>query len=56
VELDPDEGCMTYSQFDEIPEDDDWIMEDESDSWDEDELDLSEDDSLDSTWMIEEEV
>ncbi len=56
VEFDPDEGCMTYSQFDEVPEDDDWVIDEGDEAWEEDELELTEDDSFDSDWMIEEEV
>ncbi len=41
VELDPDEGCMTYSRADDLVEDD-WEEEEELEDWDE--LDLEEED------------
>ncbi|HEY69480.1 MAG TPA: hypothetical protein G4O08_02730 [Anaerolineae bacterium] len=47
---------MTYSQFDEVPEEDDWVIDEEDEIWEEDEIELSEDDGFDSDWMIEEEV
>lgn len=47
VELDPDEGCLTFSQLGDPFEDDDWSDEDDLDGYDEwdDEDDL--DDAFD---------
>lgn len=35
IELDPDEGCLTFSQIDDPFEDDDWDDEEELDGYDE---------------------
>ena len=55
VELDPDEGCLTYTQFDEVPADDDWVA-DEIDDWEDEEGDLLEEEEIDSDWLSEEET
>ncbi len=53
VELDPDEGCLTYAQFDEVPADDDWVTEEMDENWNEDETDLLEEEELDTDWLSE---
>jgi hypothetical protein len=55
VELDPDEGCLTYTQFDEVPEEDDWVADD-IDEWEDDEDDLIEEEEIDSDWLSEDET
>jgi len=40
VELDPDTGCLTYSQVDEV------AVEEEEEEWEEDALDEEEEDDL----------
>lgn len=47
IEIDPDEGCMTYSRADGIA-DDDWNDNDELEDWDE--LDVDDED----LWLDEE--
>jgi hypothetical protein len=37
VEVDPDEGCKTYSPAEGVAEEDDWDEEDETEEWDDDE-------------------
>jgi hypothetical protein len=44
VEIDPDEGCLTYSHIDDTPADEDWDEEDLEDVWEDDEDDLYEGD------------
>ncbi len=43
VEIDPDDGCMTYSQLDEANLEEDWEEEEAIDEWDEEEIDEIED-------------
>lgn len=50
AELDPDEGCLTYTQFDEVPEQDDWIVDD---AWGEEESELLEEEEIDGDWFRE---
>ncbi len=51
VEIDPDEGCMTYARADDLVEAD-WEEEEEDlDEWDE--IDLEEED--DDLWLDEDE-
>jgi hypothetical protein len=47
IEIDPDEGCMTYSRADGIA-DDDWDDDEELEDWDE--LDVDDED----LWLDEE--
>lgn len=55
IELDPDEGCLTYTHVGEIPEDEEWEDEDLDEFWDEDdEQDLYLDDEEDEDWLEEE--
>jgi hypothetical protein len=37
VEVDPDEGCKTYSPAEETAKEDEWDDEEESEEWEEDE-------------------
>ena len=37
VEVDPDEGCKTYSPAEGAAEEEDWDEDEESDEWEEDE-------------------
>ena len=37
VEIDPDEGCKTYSPAEGVAEEDDWDEEDETEEWDDEE-------------------
>ena len=37
VEIDPDEGCKTYSPAEGVAEEDDWDEDEESEEWDEEE-------------------
>ncbi|MCZ2126989.1 MAG: hypothetical protein LC099_04355 [Anaerolineales bacterium] len=48
IELDPDEGCLTYSPADGAAEDAEWDEEDEAAEWDEEDADGDED------WLDEE--
>lgn len=37
IEIDPEEGCLTYARLDEMPDDDDWEDDEELEElWDED--------------------
>lgn len=46
IELDPDEGCMTYSRADGL-DDEDWEDEEELIEWD----DLDEEEDEDDLWL-----
>ena len=35
VEIDPDEGCLTYSHVDDVPADEEWDEEDMEELWEE---------------------
>jgi hypothetical protein len=37
VEIDPDEGCKTYSPAEGVAEEDDWDEDEESEEWEDDE-------------------
>lgn len=52
IELDPAEGCLTYTRSDEDPEADEWEGEVLDELWEEDdeEVDLYEDDDLGGDW------
>jgi hypothetical protein len=52
VEIDPDEGCMTYTQSADMLEDDHWDDEDEllDDGWE----DLDFDEEEDDLWLDDE--
>ncbi|MGD8604685.1 MAG: DUF1540 domain-containing protein [Anaerolineales bacterium] len=53
IEIDPDEGCLTYTRMDEMPEDEDWDDDEELDElWDEDEEgDLFLEDEEEDDWL-----
>jgi hypothetical protein len=44
VEIDPDEGCMTYSHIEDVPTDEAWDEEEIDEIWEEEEEDLYEED------------
>jgi hypothetical protein len=44
IELDPDEGCLTYTHIGDVPEDEEWDEDELDEFWDEDEEDLYLDD------------
>jgi hypothetical protein len=44
VEIDPDEGCLTYSHIEDVPTDEAWDEEEMDEVWEEDEEDLYEED------------
>jgi len=46
IELDPDEGCMTYSRANDL-DDEDWEDDEELIEWD----DLDEEDEDDELWL-----
>ena len=52
VEIDPDEGCLTFTRIGDVPEDVDWEEEELGEVWDEDD-DLYYDDD-DDAWLEEE--
>jgi hypothetical protein len=54
IELDPDEGCLTYTHIGDVPEDEDWEDEDLDEYWDEDDEELYLDDEDDDDWLEEE--
>lgn len=55
IELDPDEGCLTYTHIGEVPEDEDWEADELEEFWDEDEEDLYLDEEDDEDWLEEQE-
>ena len=42
VEIDPDEGCLTYSHIEDVPTDEAWDEEEIDEIWEEEEGDLYE--------------
>jgi hypothetical protein len=54
VILDPDEGCLTYTQIDEVADEAEWEDEELEELWDEEEDLLSEDDE--EIWLEEDEI
>jgi hypothetical protein len=42
VEIDPDEGCLTYSHIEDVPTDEAWDEEEIDEIWEEEEEDLYE--------------
>jgi hypothetical protein len=44
VEVDPDEGCLTYSHIEDVPTDEAWDEEEIDEIWEEEEEDLYEED------------
>ncbi|MDF1499807.1 MAG: hypothetical protein P1P76_04990 [Anaerolineales bacterium] len=55
VDLDPDEGCLTYTHLADVAEDEDWEEDELEEFWDEDEEDLFVEDEGDAEWLEEEE-
>jgi hypothetical protein len=55
VEIDPDEGCLTYSHIDDVPADEEWDEEDMEELWEEedDELYSEEEEEEEDTWEDE---
>jgi hypothetical protein len=58
VEIDPDEGCMTYSRIDDVAEGETWEEGEIEELWDEEEEELYEDEeeTEDQDWIDEEDV
>jgi hypothetical protein len=58
VEIDPEEGCMTYSRIDEVPEDETWEDPDLEELWedDDDELYEDEEDIEEADWLEEDDT
>lgn len=60
VEIDPDDGCLTYAQTEDASLEEDWEEEEEIDEWDDEEVDELEDieeleEDEDDLWEDEEE-
>jgi hypothetical protein len=53
IELDPDEGCLTYTHIGDVPENDDWEEDELDEFWDEDEEDLYLEDEDEDDWLNE---
>ncbi|MCK5646432.1 MAG: hypothetical protein KAH97_06595 [Anaerolineales bacterium] len=53
VEIDPDEGCLTYTQVDEINIDKDWEEEDLEKIWEVEDVEAlaDDDDDDDDLWL-----
>lgn len=57
IEIDPDEGCLTYSHVDEVPADEEWEEEEVEEVWEEDEEELyTEDEDEDDLWLEDDEL
>jgi len=57
VEIDPDEGCLTYSHIDEVPADEEWEEEEVEGVLEEDEEELyKEDEDEDDLWLEDDEL
>ena len=54
MEIDPDEGCITYTLIVEAEVDKDWEDDELDDLWVVDDDDLLEDDEDDDIWLEEE--
>jgi hypothetical protein len=56
VEIDPDEGCLTYSHIDDVPADEEWDEEDLEEIWEEEDDGVSHDEEEeDDSWLEDEE-
>ncbi len=55
VEIDPDEGCLTYVRIGEIPEEE-WEEGELGEIWDGDEVEIFLDDEEEDDWLEEEEL
>ncbi len=56
IELDPDEGCLTYTHISDVAEDDTWEDEDLEEIWEEDDDELFLEEDEDEDWVDEEDV
>jgi len=57
VEIDPDEGCLTYSHIDEVPADEEWEEEEVEGVLEEDEEELyTEEEDEDDLWLEDDEL
>ena len=57
VEIDPDEGCLTYSRVDEVQADEDWDEEEIEEIWEDEEDELyEEEEETDEAWMEDDEA
>jgi hypothetical protein len=57
VEIDPDEGCLTYSHIDDVPPDEDWEEEDLEDLWEDEEEELYPDnEEEEGDWVDEDDM
>lgn len=58
VELDPDEGCLTYTRSDEVElDEEEWEEEELEELWDEDEDFFDEEEDLDDEdWLEDDEL
>jgi len=56
VEIDLDEGCLTYSHIDDVPADEEWDEEDLEEIWEEEDDGVSHDEEEeDESWLEDEE-
>ncbi|OGO13920.1 MAG: hypothetical protein A2Y93_13915 [Chloroflexi bacterium RBG_13_68_17] len=56
VEIDPDEGCLTYSHIDDVQTEEEWDEEELEELWEEEDEDLYRDDEEeDESWLDDEE-
>ncbi|HLC35726.1 MAG TPA: hypothetical protein VJJ70_12120 [Anaerolineales bacterium] len=55
VELDPDAGCLTYSQSEATPAQEEWEDEEFDEEWEDEEEDLEEEEEDEEAWEDEEE-
>ncbi|MGD8555255.1 MAG: hypothetical protein PVJ32_07445 [Anaerolineales bacterium] len=53
VQIDPDEGCMTYSRFDDVPAADEWDDESLDDFLEDEDEELHGDDEMRGEWLEE---
>lgn len=58
VEIDPDEGCLTYSHIEDVPADEEWDDEDLEEIWEDEEEEglAEEEEETEDDWDEEEEV
>ena len=56
VEIDPEEGCMTYTQLDEVDVEKDWEDEELEDLWDVEDDDLLGEEDDDDLWLDDEDI
>jgi hypothetical protein len=57
IELDPDEGCLTYTHIGDVAEDDSWEDEELEEMWEEDDEDLFiDDEEEDEDWIDDDDL